>query len=61
MPFNNSVYGKSGKVIGYRCSQCGRICKSMWGTRCNTCRKSNKDIEEVKDELRRIREKVGNI
>ena len=47
---NNDVKNYKGKVIGFRCSQCGEIKDRMWGTICNSCR-SKEDLKAKIDEL----------
>lgn len=43
---NNTVYNSTGKVIGFRCTQCGEIFQSMWGCTCNGCREANRKHNE---------------
>ncbi len=56
--YNNSVTDGWGKVIGYRCLQCGDVVQSMWGTTCNSCRKDNDKHEELIKEIQDLKKQL---
>lgn len=45
--FDLSVRDWRGRVIGYRCIDCGGVFPSMWGNVCNKCREDERRHREL--------------
>lgn len=43
---NNSVTNGR-EIVGFRCFECGGIFKSMWGEKCNKCRREEERHQEI--------------
>ena len=43
---NNALRDSTGRVLGYRCSECGHSYQSMWGNICNGCREKERRHQE---------------
>lgn len=56
MSFNNSVQNAYGKVIGYRCHECGEVFQSMWGCICNGCVAKERRHQEALEALEALRQ-----
>jgi len=42
-----AVYDARDKIIGYRCSECGKVVQAMWGDTCNECREKERRHKEL--------------
>lgn len=42
-----AVYDQGGKIIGFRCSECGHVKDSMFGDICNGCRAAERRHQEM--------------
>ena len=49
---NNSVQNAYGRIIGFRCHECGGVFEAMWGEVCNGCREKERRHREVLEALR---------
>ena len=58
---NNAVTNWQGKIIGYRCFECGAVVNSMWGTTCNSCRSKHEEAEKTRNEIRLLREEIAKL
>ncbi len=57
----NTVRDWTGKVIGFRCFECGKISNAMWVNTCNQCRAKHDEAEKLRNEIRLLREEVAKI
>ena len=57
---DNSVYGLGGRLIGFRCLECGDIVSSMWGDTCNRCRNEERRHRELVEALKQGKGKEKN-
>ena len=44
---NNDVKNWQGKLVGFRCTNCGDIYDSGWGNTCNKCRTEERRHKEL--------------
>lgn len=44
---SNEVRDWRGRIIGYRCWECGNVELSMWGDTCNACREKERRHQEL--------------
>jgi len=54
---NNTIYS-DGKIIGFRCYTCGKVKDRMWGEKCNECRNTEKQNNDLMNEVCKLREAV---
>jgi predicted nucleic acid-binding Zn-ribbon protein len=55
--FDLSVKDWRGRIIGYRCIDCGGVFSSMWDNICNGCRESERRHQELVAAIRTAGEK----
>lgn len=44
---NNEVRNGWGRLVGFRCFECGGIFEKMWGEVCNGCRETERRHREM--------------
>ena len=57
---NNAVY-EMGRIVGYRCFNCGSVCQSMWGETCNECRTKADENKKLLNEVIALRNEITKI
>ena len=57
----NAVRDWQGKIIGFRCFECGSVSGSMWGTVCNSCRAKHDEAESLRNEIRLLRNEISKL
>lgn len=58
---HNDVRDCYGRLIGFRCRQCGYVKDRMWGTTCNDCRASNEQNEKLIEEIRSLKVVISEL
>lgn len=49
---NNAIYDGDGEVVGFRCTTCNGVSRSMWGETCNGCRTAERRHKEMIDAIK---------
>lgn len=51
--FNNDVRDGHGRLVGFRCFECGGVFDRMWGNTCNGCSEKERRHQELLAQLNR--------
>jgi hypothetical protein len=57
----NIIRNLNGKIIGFKCFECGKIVQSMWGDICNSCRARQERHNELIKENRKLAEEIKEL
>jgi len=58
---NNEVKNWQGKVIGFKCFQCGNVYDQMWDTTCNSCRNRNDENSKLRSEISKLTDAINKL
>lgn len=57
----NSIYDSNGRIVGFRCFECGEIANMMWGEICNSCRSKQEKHNEMIYEIKKLRQEINKL